>query len=171
MARAKKNTKKKTPKKIRAKKPAVKKSAVRKSGSTIKKKSVARKRKIALKPRNKKIIVVPEENINDLVHKGRVRGFVNEQEILMLFPELEEYVSQYEEFLEELDDAGVNVVEASGVFAALKTEDLPATTKRKSKNIKLPKKDFANLELSDISADSIQMYLREIGKVPLLTGD
>ncbi|MFA6422035.1 MAG: sigma-70 family RNA polymerase sigma factor [Candidatus Buchananbacteria bacterium] len=105
---------------------------------------------------------VSEESIQSLIKKGRMRGFVIEQEILMAFPDLEEYVDRYEEFLEEMDHANIRVEEQKGFLLSKAVEVVPQKKGAKSKVL-------PDMDLTDISADSIQMYLREIGKVPLLT--
>ncbi|MFH1173444.1 MAG: hypothetical protein V1692_02855, partial [bacterium] len=46
------------------------------------------------KPRVKEI--PSEENLKKLLHKGRSRGFLTEEEILYTFPEVEEYLFLYE---------------------------------------------------------------------------
>jgi RNA polymerase primary sigma factor len=113
------------------------------------------------------VIVRPgEEDIASLIKKGKTRGFVTEQEISLLFPEVEEYTDRYETFLDDLEDASINVVEAPSLLAKPETLMEQVTAKKTSK-ISLG----VGLDLGDISADSIQMYLREIGKVPLLTTD
>jgi RNA polymerase primary sigma factor len=191
MAQVKKKNKRKTAKKV-AKKPVKKKVAkpkkrvVAKKRAPVKKKPAKRKpakkpakKKAAKKkaPRKKRVVKVKirvgDDVLGELIRKGRMRGFLNEEEILLAMPEIEEYLDQYEDLLEDLDDAGVSVVEKSGAFAGvvgLSGIDTDGK-KKKTREIKLPKKDLTNLDLSDISADSIQMYLREIGKVPLLTAD
>src|SRR3990172_512310 len=108
-------------------------------------------------------IIANQEVIKRLIKKGQQRGFLTSQEVLYAFPEVEEYIPEYEYFLERLDYIGIPIVEIEGGVL---------TTQEKRGEI-LSKAGFkpakSVLDLSDISADSIQMYLREIGKVALLT--
>lgn len=106
-----------------------------------------------------------EAEVVKLVQKGRTRGFVTEDEALLIFPEIEEYVNAYDDFLDRLDQQGVQVVETEGGIL-----DLTEKKDEIFQKVGLPteKKPY---DLSEISTDSIQMYLREIGKVPLLTPD
>ncbi len=99
------------------------------------------------------------EVLVQLLKKGKSRGFVTELELARAFSDVEEYLPAYEEFLDQLDAAGVRVEEFHGGYLS---------TEPKSES---QKEAAARIDLSDISADSIQMYLREIGKVPLLTGE
>lgn len=101
-----------------------------------------------------------EEKLQRLLDKGRVRGFVTETELLYLFPEVEEYVYDYDVFLGELQKNGIRIAEDSGRILGSAT----ALTEKE-------KKIALSVDLSKLSADSIQMYLKEIGKVPLLSGD
>ena len=102
-----------------------------------------------------------------LIEKGRTRSFLTETEILRVFTYLEEYVVDYEEFLDELDSYGVSVIQLKeGVLADKNIrQDILASL---GINWDKEKKRF---DLSDISEDSIQMYLREIGKVHLLSSE
>jgi RNA polymerase primary sigma factor len=147
-------TVKKQPKKVATKKKAVKKVAKKK---TIKKKAVVKKQ-----VREPYEIVYPTKSqIKDLLDKGRSRGFVTETELLYTFPDIEEYTFEYEVFLEDLQKNGVQIIEDTGRILDIeeeKDQDTPLG------NI------LSNTitDLSKLSADSIQMYLKEIGKVPLL---
>jgi len=112
------------------------------------------------------IIVKPtEEMIKDLITKGRSRGFLTETELLHVFPEIEEYIFDYELTLEALQKNGIQIIEDTGGFLGV-GDDI----KNKSGQIIgfTEKKKF---DISELSSDSIQMYLREIGKVPLLSGE
>ena len=103
-----------------------------------------------------------------LIDKGRLRGFITETELLYLFPEVEEYVYDYDVFLGELQKNGIRIAEDSGriLDMAEKKAQEPVLTGRA-----LAHQNAMNVDLSKLSADSIQMYLKEIGKVALLTGE
>jgi RNA polymerase primary sigma factor len=88
-----------------------------------------------------------------------VRGFVTETELLYLFPEVEDYVYEYDVFLGDLQRNGIKIVEDSGRILG-STDSREAVTGKASS---------ISFDLSKLSADSIQMYLKEIGKVPLLS--
>jgi len=130
---------------------------VRAKSSKPKKKTkkVTRKRKPKVRPST--------EAIEKLIQKGRSRGFVTESEILYTLPEIEEYLDEYEKLLYRLDKLGINVIETGGQFLEGKEKRAEILSKI---GIKVGQKK--KLDISDISSDSIQMYLREIGKVPLL---
>jgi RNA polymerase primary sigma factor len=100
--------------------------------------------------------------LDRLFNKAHARGFITETEILYGFPELEEYVEEYDKFLDRLEGSGIQVVESSGNILG---EQTPIEAPVKGKKAV----DKRRLDLSDISNDSIQMYLREIGKVSLLS--
>ncbi len=189
--KTKKPAVKKTVKKTAAvsKKPAVKK-AVKKTAAVSKKTEKAVKKpavvskKTAAKKASKKAPVLhlkkvtplekreaprpTEEAMKKLVDKGRLRGFITETELLYLFPEIEEYVYEYDVFLGELQRNGIRIAEDSGRILDMlekKAQEPPLTGRA------LAQQNAMNIDLSKLSADSIQMYLKEIGKVPLLTAD
>lgn len=116
-------------------------------------------------------VLLDRQKVADLEAKGRFRGFLTEEEILYVFTEAEEYLDELEEFYDEMSDCGIQLVAKEGGF--LGEADSNASEKKKTKPTKEEQYqlDLRRLDLTDISSDSIQMYLREIGKVPLLTGD
>lgn len=139
----------------RQKKPTRKKAGRKKS----KAKKLGRPKK-----KEAKLKVFPKtEGVERLVNKGKMRGFVTETEILHTFPEVEEYVDEYEKFLNKVDQLGLTIVETESGLLITETKRLEILDK-----IGISKKQKKRIDISDISADSIQMYLREIGKVPLL---
>jgi RNA polymerase primary sigma factor len=109
-----------------------------------------------------------EEAVRTLLVKGRSRGFVTETEILYLFPEVEDYLYDYEVFLEDLQKNGVQIVEDTGSVLDF---DLDAKRKQRAEELTGTAKDKKKFDISELSSDSIQMYLKEIGKVPLLSNE
>ncbi|MEK7518738.1 MAG: sigma-70 factor domain-containing protein, partial [Patescibacteria group bacterium] len=103
-----------------------------------------------------------------MLKKAKQRGFITEGELLYAFPDLEDYLQDFEDFLATLEKLGLRLVENTNILGDI--EDTSATLTKKEKKAKEKEKevDMSRLDLSDISGDSIQMYLREIGKVPLL---
>lgn len=133
------------------------------------KKTSAKRRRVTRPRKNilRQAKLLPNnEMIENAMRKGRSRGFITENEILHVFPELEEYLIEYEKFLNKLDELGVVIVESSSGLLISKEEQ--AESLKKIGVASLPKK---SIDISDISSDSIQMYLREIGKVPLLISE
>ena len=147
---------KKVVKKV-AKKVEVKK-VVKKEVKKVVKKVPEKKAPVKVLPPHE-IVYPSEESIKKVLEKGRVRGFVTETELLYLFPEVEDYVYEYDVFLGDLQRNGIKIVEDSGRI-------LGSTERREEVTGKASSLTF---DLSKLSADSIQMYLKEIGKVPLLS--
>ena len=116
----------------------------------------------------REVVKPSPEQMKKLIDKGRLRGFVTETELLYLFPEVEEYVLDFDLFLGDLQKNGIKIMEDSGKILDMsekKAAEPPLTGRA------LAHQNALNIDLSKLSADSIQMYLKEIGKVPLLSGD
>jgi len=79
---------------------------------------------------------------------------------------VEDYIDVYEAFLDRMEAAGIAIIEQKeGILGRQRErrqilQDLHSTDERRGK-----------ADPFDLTADSIQMYLREIGKIPLLTAD
>ena len=160
------------------KKPISKKpkktSASSKGGSNSKSKGASNKTKKQakkkvpkpkyIKPKDYQPAEPPtSEDLSRLLRTGMLRGFITEQEVLHNFPQIEDYIEFYEDFLDDLNVHSVAVIEQKGGMLQLPSEKKKTDDGVKSKVV--------GIDLSDISSDSIQMYLREIGKVPLLTAE
>src|SRR6201985_2733139 len=107
-------------------------------------------------------ISLPEvEELQKLVETGKEKGFLTYDEIVAGIEEIELTKEQFEDFTTYLIDHGVELVEGEQHKNLPHEEPLAAEEKNS------PKLDLT----VEPSLDSLRLYLREIGKVPLLTAD
>ncbi len=152
---------KKAPTKAATKKPAPKPSKKPAPKPVAKKEQAPKKAAPRVVER---VIVEPTEQAKEnLLQKGSSRGFITETELLYIFPEVEEYVFEYEVFLERLQMSGITIVEDTGRILDVNDEIIA----KSGVSGLTSKKEFT--DLSKLASDSIQMYLKEIGKVNLLS--
>lgn len=107
----------------------------------VKKNPVKRKKKVVS-------IIVPEK-LDELIKKGKTRGFVTFGEILTFFPNIEDNIQELDEMLQRLEQLGIEIKESKGYLDTGKI-----TKKKKSSPVKI---------------NSVQSYLKEIGKIPAIT--
>ena len=108
-----------------------------------------------------------EEALERLYEKARTRSFLTETEILYAFPDIEDYIPTYEGFIDRLDGAGIAVVEMKEGILGRKQERQGILVQMNSAVPELGVK----IDPFDLTADYIQIYLREIGKIPLLKAE
>ena len=96
-----------------------------------------------------------DELLDELIERGRSKGFVTSWEILDYFPKVEKDLSFLEEIYDKLEQASIKILEADSL-------------------IQMPSEEISKKELEQATIiegevpDNIQMYLREIGRTPLL---
>ncbi len=149
----KKHRKPKRPVKVKAKKKKAPKRVVRKPKRSVKKKKIKKSASRQAKP-----LVISEAAVQTLMEKGRARGFVTHAEILAMFPNIEKDITGLETLYERLEGLSINVIESSRGF-----DEKEAKVYEEKKKIET--------EFDDSASDSVQMYLKEIGKYPLLNGE
>lgn len=106
--------------------------------------------------------------VAELIARGKQRGFVTEDEIIHLIPEIEEEIDELENLYEQLETAGVKVVISDDMLKI--DSDKEAEMYEKSKKDKGAEAGLLE-GIDDSSSDLVQMYLREIGRVPLLKSE
>jgi len=134
-------------------KKKTKKPKVKKAKKTVVKKVV--KKKVAppvLRRKGRKTKISNEKKIENLVKRGKEMGFVTFDNILKEFPFIENDLFFLEELYEKFDKMEIDVLENKGILES-DDEELLKKPRRYSRS----------------SHDSIQMYLKEIGRYELLT--
>ncbi|MGC8776287.1 MAG: sigma-70 family RNA polymerase sigma factor, partial [Minisyncoccia bacterium] len=111
---------------------------------------------VGRKKNKKRKYKVNEAAVEELIRRGRPRGFVTDEEILYFFPKAEENIEELEKIYDLLEKEGIKIVEQTGFLGQAQEKDI--------------QKDIEELSrLEGEMPDAVQFYLREIGKTPLLT--
>jgi len=99
----------------------------------------------------KKLIELNQKS-DELIIKGKKRGFVTYDEIIKMFPDIETNIIFLDELYEKLTVSGIDVLEGGNLLDETGEVEKIALKYSKDSN----------------TYDSIQMYLKEIGQYPLI---
>ena len=94
-------------------------------------------------------VTLDDDAAKALVRQGQEAGFLTQEEVALALDELELDTVQIDEFYKQLDELHIEVVESG-------PEEEEEPTK-------------AQPDMAEVSTDSLQLFLKDIGKVPLLT--
>lgn len=96
-----------------------------------------------------------EKEIKKLVKKGKEQGFVSQDEILSTIPNVESNIEKLDELYAIFLDEGVDVTDKKQELIWGSNDDDKEETPQQA-------------DVNDLADDSVRMYLREIGKIPLI---
>jgi len=135
---------------LKKKKKITKRPKISKAKKRTKKAPKKIKKKFVKRVRIKKKQIFAEDKIDELVKRGRSRGFITYTELLHTFPLADKNIDGLEDFYARLEKEGVEVRKSAGFL------DVKDDSKKIAKAIRG-------------KPDSVQMYLKEIGRVDFLT--
>ncbi|MEK7162846.1 MAG: sigma-70 family RNA polymerase sigma factor [Patescibacteria group bacterium] len=147
-------SKKKIIKKIIIKTRNIHKNVLRSKNKKLKKLKKIKKAK--KEPKSK----FDESAIEELIKAGRSRGFITDTEILSHLPHIENDIVFLEKVYDSLEKVNIKVIETNQLIEIGEEEEIS-------------KKELEEaIKIGEGSAlpDAVQMYLKEIGKTPLLKG-
>ncbi|MDP3880569.1 MAG: sigma-70 family RNA polymerase sigma factor [bacterium] len=107
---------------------------------------------------SKKALEEQNKGLLELIDRGRGRGYVTDGEVLKYFPNIETDVDFLDEVYQSLEKHNIKVIETSQLIPVHSKEEVS------QRELMLATRADNNLP------DSVQMYLKEIGKAPLLHG-
>jgi len=136
-----------------------KKKEIKTKKKTVKAVGIGVRKKKKTTDNATKNIDLREKNIKKLITIGKKQGYLTLNQILELFPFAEEEIETLDYLYERLMEAKIDVFDVESEKEAEKLAGIEGIDLTKGKLDKA------------VSSDPVRMYLREIGKVSLLTAD
>jgi RNA polymerase primary sigma factor len=111
-------------------------------------------------------VLTPEQQRQQLIDKAKKEGHVDQQEILVLIPETPENAEALDALYTELADLNIEITATEPNVAGFTAEWEAEETEEEVVATNTP----VYLD-DDVADDSVRLYLREIGKIPLLNAE
>jgi len=104
--------------------------------------------------------------IRDLLELGREQGYVTLDDVLSVFPNAEEDLEELARLYDCLEEQGIEVLEGEREADEFRIRERPGVAEGEQLAA------LAWIDLDDLdSADAITLYMREVGRTPLLTAE
>lgn len=97
--------------------------------------------------------------LEELINRGRSRGFVTDGEVLDTFPRVEKDLAFLEEIYDHLEKGNIKIIETSQLIETESQSEISVKELEDNENM------MAGLP------DAVQVYLKDIGKTDLLSSD
>src|SRR3989339_353126 len=114
------------------------------------------------KPEGSKRKLDPE--VEQLLEKGKQQGFLTQEDILSVLPDAENDLEKFDEVYSVFLDEGIEIMEST-------EEESGGEKEPGDEDVFLEEAKRQEATLADIAGDSVRMYLREIGRINLLTSE